>query len=91
MTWTRAYLQSRNAQAKAEGLCLHCHKRIAIAQYCGYCLEARAENQTRRRARWISEGKCSRCGKRCDREDRRMCAKCREHQRNANRKVQVAA
>lgn len=73
---------------RAEGICCCCKKRVAVHSFCGVCMEHRAEVQARRKARWIEAGKCFRCGHERDREDRRMCAKCRAYMNPAKaRKV----
>ena len=94
MKWTATDLirqRERNKVLREFGICLQCHVRLAIHSYCGVCLESRAEARARCRARWIEAGKCSRCGRERDHKDRKMCASCREHQRNTSHRQQKAA
>lgn len=82
----REYKREARAVAKEIGICRNCLKRLAVASFCGACLEKRAEWQARRKARWIAEGRCSRCGAEREDVDRRMCARCMVYMRKANRK-----
>lgn len=92
MKWSRTPEQQREVirACRAEGICVCCKKRIAIHSFCGVCLERRAEVQARRKVRWIESGKCSRCGRARDRDDRMMCVKCRSYMTRVKRH-QVAA
>jgi len=92
MKWSRTPEQQRavTRACRAEGICICCKKRLAIHSFCGVCLEHRAEAQARRKAGFISMGKCSRCGGERDNPGRRMCAKCRKYQ-NRVKTHQVAA
>jgi hypothetical protein len=62
------------------GVCIVCNARESMPRlrWCAVCAEVHTERQVKVRARRREAGKCPRCGKVRDREDRAQCAPCRE-------------
>ena len=83
----------RKAPCVALGICTRCGTRQSMpgVQICGLCSERGTSYKASLRAHYQAEGRCACCGHERDREDRALCATCRQARRSTKARHKDAA